>query len=232
MTGTFTELVCAIALFIAAHSIPSIRPIRSRLVRALGEGGYLGVYSMVSVSVTFWIIAAAVAVPYVEVWPMTIEAIWLTNVLMPISIWLLILGLTTANAMSIRVRPHQYDPRHPGGVAITRHPILLAIALWGIGHMAVNGGVGAVVLFGIATAFCFFGCIVLDVRRRREFGETEWRRLAGRTSVIPFAAIAAGQRSMPWRDVFGWRLLAALALYLALLSLHEPVIRVSPLPPL
>lgn len=230
MTGTFTELVLAIALFFVAHSVPSIRPLRARLVEALGENGYIGIYTMVSVSATFWIIVAATQAPYVELWPMSPASLWAPNILMPISAWFLLAGLTTPNAMSIRIRAHEFDPAKPGIIAVTRHPILGAIALWGISHMAPNGDVGSVILFGLASGFCFFGCVVLDVRRRREFGPEGWAMLAGGTSVIPFAAILTGRTAMPWRDAFGWRLAATAAVYLLVISLHEPILKVSPFP--
>lgn len=230
MTGTFTELVLAIALFFVAHSVPSIRPLRARLVEVLGERGYLGIYAMVSVSATFWIIVAATQVPYVEIWPMSPAGLWVPNVAMPVAVWLLVTGLTTPNAMSIRIRAASFDPARPGVIAVTRHPILWSIALWGISHMVPNGDVGSLVLFGLATAFCFFGCVVLDVRWRREYGPEGWAKLAGGTSVIPFVAILAGRAGMPWRDIVGWRLAATVLAYLVLINLHAPILRVSPFP--
>ncbi|MBM3513050.1 MAG: NnrU family protein [Alphaproteobacteria bacterium] len=231
MTGTLTELVVAILLFIVTHSVPSIRPLRARLVDMLGESGYLSVYAMVSVSATFWISVAATQVPYVEVWPMTVAATWVPNLLMPVSGWLPISGLTTANAMSIRIRADEFDPARPGVVAITRHPILWAIALWGLSHMAPNGDMGSLVLFGMASGFCFVGCVVLDVRRRREYGPEKWAQLSGATSVVSFAAILAGRAGFPWREALGWRLAATILAYVLLISLHQPVLRVSPFPP-
>jgi uncharacterized membrane protein len=72
---------------------------------------------------------------------------------------------------------------------------------------------------------------VLDVRRRRELGPETWSALSATTSSIPFAAILTGRAAMPWRDVVGWRLAAAAPVYVTLISLHEPILWVSPFPP-
>ena len=75
--------------------------------------------------------------------------------------------------------------------------------------------------------------VAIDRRLKRSLGDAEWERLARRTSLVPFAALASGR----WRpsDVdanaeFLVRLLGGAALYVTLLSLHEPIIGVSPFP--
>ena len=231
MTGTFTELGLALLLFIGAHSLPSVRPLRAYLADQLGESGYLWIYSMVSVSCTFWIVVAAIAAPPLELWPMTVAGMWVTDAAMVLSTWLLMIGLTSPNPLSIRVQAAAYDPADPGAAAVTRHPILWSIAVWGLAHLAANGDGGSALLFAGSAAYCMAGATVLDARRRREMGESEWRRLAAPTSFVPFAAILSGRSGMPWRAVCGWRLVAAAAVYVLALQLHRLVLGVSPLPP-
>ncbi len=50
------------------------------------------------------------------------------------------------------------------------------------------------------------------------------------TSVLPFAALASGRAKVGLREIGVWRLLAGVALYLALLLAHEPFIGRSALP--
>ena len=60
MTGTgWLDLAMAFVLFLASHSLPARPAVRSRLVAALGEAGYLVLYSAVSLLALTWLIVAA-----------------------------------------------------------------------------------------------------------------------------------------------------------------------------
>jgi hypothetical protein len=56
--------------------------------------------------------------------------------------------------------------------------------------------------------------------------------LSRRTFLAPFAALAVGGSRPSSRKISLFRLGAAVGLYVALLTLHEHVIGVSPFPPL
>src|SRR3974377_2122081 len=60
-------LVLATAVFIATHFVPST-PLRPGLVAALGEKGYLGLYSLVALAGLGWMIWAYARVPYDRIW--------------------------------------------------------------------------------------------------------------------------------------------------------------------
>ena len=95
-----------------------------------------------------------------------------------------------------------------------------------------HGDLAYVLLFGFA-AFALLGMVAIDRRFRRVLGNAQWDRLARRTSLVPFAALADGRWRPAGVHINGEllvRLFAGAALYLALLSAHEPVIGVSPLP--
>src|SRR5690606_39998745 len=70
-----------------------------------------------------------------------------------------------------------------------------------------------------------------DLRRqRRRLGEAEWRRLAARSSNLPFLALFRSPRLPSLRRADLWRLAAALLLYALLYLAHGPVIGVPPAP--
>ena len=54
-----TELLVAIAAFLLAHVVPPAPPVRARLIGWLGQRVYLGAYSLLSVALIAWIVAAA-----------------------------------------------------------------------------------------------------------------------------------------------------------------------------
>lgn len=231
MTGTFTELIIAVAVFFASHSLPSMRGVRGHFTALLGERGFLAVYSAISAAATVWTIAAALRAPPVELWPMTVAGMWVAAVCLAPAALLLVWGLTTPNPLSVKIRPERFDPARPGALAITRHPLMWAFGLWGLGHLVPNGDAGTAVLFALLGGFGLMGCAILDARRSREYGLERWRELAAHTSAVPFAAIVAGRARMPWSLILSWRTILALALYIVAIVLHPMVIGVSPLPP-
>jgi uncharacterized membrane protein len=59
----------------------------------------------------------------------------------------------------------------------------LLLALWSGAHVAPNGDVAHVVLFGLFAGFALAGMGMADRRKRRLMGDAEWTRLAARTSL-------------------------------------------------
>ena len=71
--------------------------------------------------------------------------------------------------------------------------------------------------FGLIAALALGGTVLIDRKKQLALG-SNWQRLAGITSNLPFAALVAGRTRLRWRDI-GWlRPLAALLLYAVLYS--------------
>jgi uncharacterized membrane protein len=235
MTGHgWLDMAIAAILFVASHSLPVRPSLRRRLVDALGEAGYLALYSLVSLLALGWLIAVAGRAPYVEVWAFAPWQLWIPNLAMPVVCLLVAFGVATPNPLSFGGRAYQeFDPNKPGIAGITRHPLLWALGLWSASHLLPNGDLAHVLLFGGFAVFALLGMVAIDSRFKRALGKAEWERLARRTSLVPFAALADGR----WRPAglhidreHLVRVFAGTALYLALLSAHGPVVGVSPLP--
>ena len=225
-----SDLLLTIGVFIAFHLIPAIGPVRRLLVRALGMGLYVGLYSVVSVG-----LLVLVSVAYTNAdsdilwlqWPWTR---WVPVVVMPFACLLLVSTLSEPNRLSVGVKADRFDPEHPGIVSITRHPLIWALGLWAVAHLAPNGDSASVLLFGLFALLAFVGPWSLDRKKRRELGEEEWRQLSAPTSSIPFWAIVCGRTRLDLKGI-GWRRIAiAGLLYTVILWSHELLIGVSPLP--
>lgn len=221
LLGGWGELLAAIAVFLASHSIPARPTVRGRIVAAIGRPAYLVVYSAVSVLVLAWLIAAAARAPHVELWP---REPWQT--LVPVAtmlpaIVLIVFALTTPNPLSVNLRRSAgFDPEHPGIAGIVRHPILWALLLWSLSHLVPNGDLAHILMFGLFAALSLAGMAMLDRRMRRTLGDGEWRTLSRRTSNMPCAALSRGWRPrVTGRDLL--LLVGAVALYLALMAGHE-----------
>lgn len=228
--GGWGELLAAFAVFLLSHALPARPALRAPLARALGERGYLLLYSAASLAALAWLVAAAWRAPYVGLWDYAPWQAWAANALMLPAILLLAFGVGAPNPLSFGGTAAGFDADRPGVVGLARHPLLWAIALWAVAHALPNGNLAQAGLFLAFAGFALLGMRVLDKRRRRQLGEAEWRRLSARTSLWPGAALLAGR----WRPRGGpgpARLAAALLLWLALLALHPAVVGVSPLPP-
>ncbi|GAA0568113.1 NnrU family protein [Craurococcus roseus] len=228
--GGWGELFVAFAAFLLSHALPARPALRRPLAAALGERGYLLTYSLVSLAALAWLIAAAGRAPYVALWGPAPWQAWVPNLAMPAACLLVAFGLGAPNPLSFGGRADGFDPERPGVAGVSRHPLLLALALWAGAHAVANGDLAHVALFGAFAGFALLGMRIIDRRKRRLIGAGEWNRLAARTSGWPLAALVDGR----WRPSAlpePWRLGLGLLLWLALLALHAPVVGVSPLPP-
>ncbi|WP_297774445.1 NnrU family protein [uncultured Roseovarius sp.] len=215
------EFIVAFGVFFLSHSVPVRPSVRAHLVDRLGQRGFTLAYSVLSLAVLGWVIAAAGRAPFVPVWGW---ATWQPHVTLTLMLAVcLILGLAIGrpNPFSFGgARNHLFDPERPGLVRITRHPMLLALALWAFGHMIPNGDLAHVILFGSFAGFAVLGRVLIDRRKRREMG-AEWLRLdkavraQGPSPARPLVAVL--------------RLTLGVALFMLLLGAHPYVFGVAPL---
>jgi uncharacterized membrane protein len=225
-----TEFLAAIALFVVAHVVPPAPPVRKRLIAWFGRRAYMAGYSVVSLGLIVWIIAAAHRAPYVPLWS---PAPWQTLVpivVMPFAAWLLVAGLAEANPLSVSLRFAGPGTAPGPAAAVTRHPVLWAFLLWAGSHLVPNGDVVSLILFGGMALLAIAGLFVVDSRARRRLGDERWAALAAKTSVVPFAALLTARACLRLSLRLVLSVLAALALYLwFLLQGHAWLIGVDPL---
>ncbi|KIZ39801.1 MULTISPECIES: NnrU family protein [Rhodopseudomonas] len=227
----WAEFVAAFAVFLLSHAVPTRPSVRAVLVKALGERGFLLAYSGVSVIILAWLIAAAGRAPVVVLWPFAHWQMWAPNLAMPLACMLAAFGVGAANPLSFGGHPNRrFDPAHPGIIGVVRHPLLWAIALWSGSHVVPNGDLAHVFLFGVFALLAFAGMVVIDRRKRRQFGAEAWTNMTQRTSFWPFAALIRRR----WRPrvlrIDPKRIAIGLLAWLVLLLAHPPLIGVSPLP--
>ena len=184
------QFLAAMGLFLALHSVPAIPSIRQILVSRLGRRLYLALYSLASLASLTWVFYAAFNLDYVEIWPPAAWQAWIALILTPVALFLLVAGLCSPNPASITFRQGEAPPG--AIVAITRHPVLWGFILWSGSHVAANGDVRGLMLFGALGVFAALGILMAERRGRRRLGEA-WSGLASKTSVLPLAAIASGR---------------------------------------
>ena len=229
-----TGLVAAAAAFVLLHLIVSGTKVRDALTGAIGQGPYMGLFSLASLGLLVWLgfafAAASGAGGDTVYWSGVPATRWVQLVLQLIAFLFVVVGLTTPNPTSVRqeARLESRDVIR-GMLRITRHPFLWGVTIWAAGHLLVNGDLAGIILFASMLILALLGTISIDAKRKRALGAT-WDAFAERTSNLPFAAIAAGRQSFRLGEIGWWRIALALAIWAALIAGHGYVFGVPALP--
>jgi uncharacterized membrane protein len=214
------SLIAAGAVFVGIHLFIAGTRLRDRIVAAIGEQPYLGLFSLLSIASLTWLILAYRAAPRLLLWPTPPGLRAVAIALMLVAVALVVIGLTTPSPTATGgTGALDREEAARGILRVTRHPFLCGVALWAALHLLVNGDSASLALFGTLLVLAIIGPPSIDAKRRRAFGD-RWRRFAARTSVLPFAAIAAGRNALRLGEIGAWRVALALAAYGALLTFH------------
>ena len=212
------HLAVATLAFLATHFVSST-PLRATLVAAIGERGYLGVYSLVSFAALGWMIWAYVRAPFEPLWQVPGLRL-LPAVVMPFAVVLIGCAYSTRNPTAIGQAAAMKNSEPARGIIrVTRHPLMWGVILWGAVHVLARGDLASLVFFGGFVALAGLGTVLIDARKARSLG-ADWQGFAAVTSNVPFGAIAGGRNRFVFGEI-GWkRLGAALAAYVVLLLAH------------
>lgn len=204
MDTTTAIAVWGIAFGASHLGLSSLR-VRPRLVAVLGEAGYLGLYSVVSLG-TF--------VPMVQAWLGGIHGgglLWNLRGVPAVHIPMLLLSwlaFTLALAALVQPSPASLGPRATtrsrGLTRVTRHPLFIHVGIWALTHVVLNGFVNDVLFFGGVFVVGLLGCIHQDARKR--ITAPDLAEFFAETSLLPFAAILAGRnrlvlQELPWTAI-------------------------------
>jgi len=213
-----TLIVVFSALFVVTHLGMSHGAIRESLVAKLGQWPFRGLYSLVSfltlgpAAVLWWQNRHLGPVLW-EFNPWVERGIAL--VLMLFAIELIVLML--ANPSPASMMPGSYEPR--GILRVTRHPMNMGFALFGLAHMLANGTVGDIAFFGSFFVIGIVGPYHLDARLKKERGE-DFAEFCRQTSVIPFVDILRGRTKFRADEISFPLFLIGVVLYVVLVIFH------------
>jgi len=210
------HLLLATVVFLGIHVLPST-PLRAQAVKVLGEGPYLGLFSLLSAAGLVWMSVAYARTPMDALWP----ALHLVPVyLLPFAFVLLACGLLARNpTLAGQAAALKRGDAARGILRITRHPVMWAIMLWAGAHLLALGSIRSVVFFGGLLLLAAAGTTLQDARKAKAPGD-DWKRFAAATSNIPFLAIAQGRTRLVWREIGWWRPAAGLVLFGLVLYFH------------
>lgn len=207
---SLTQLVVANVLFVLSHFAMS-HPLRAPMVRALGDKGFMGVYSLVSLGLFAWIVVAFRAVGPSPA-PAG-NAAWIVASLLTVVATALLIGSFKGNpALPDTSVDAVARAEATGAFAVTRHPMMWAIALWGAAHLAAWPSARTLVTAGAMVVLALVGSHLQDRKKQVLLGAA-WHGWEAKTSYWPrlgkLGALGAG----PW--------IGGTALWLAATWAHE-----------
>jgi uncharacterized membrane protein len=146
-----TILVLGLALFIATHSLVSLRDLRAGLILELGKPVYntlFGIASVIEVGLIAWGYSLYRATEYTQIWSPAAAMRHVTVGLMLIASILL-----TAYAIPSHIK------------ARVKHPLIAATKTWALAHLLSNGDLGSIILFGALLAWAVYAFVSAKHRK-------------------------------------------------------------------
>jgi uncharacterized membrane protein len=220
-------LVASIAL-VGTHVVPSIPSVRARIVSAIGEKAFSGVYSLLAIACIGTMVWAFNRVPQNFLWVPSAGLRHIPSVLMPIAFFLAVGGLLTRNPTTFGMEGQlQAQTPATGIVRVTRHPFLWGVVIWSVAHILANGDLGSLIFFGGFFFLATVGMVGIDRKRAARYGD-EWQQFVSVTSSVPFVAILSRRNTLRLGEI-GWKiLLIAVVSYLGVFAGHRWLFGVVP----
>ena len=145
-------LVGGLALFFGAHLIPTLPALRTRVVGVIGSRPYSGLFALLSLAALVLIVFGYGQMQGLgrgnpQLW---VPPSWTKHVTMLLMVPAVV--LLVAAYVPSRIR------------TAVRHPMLMAVMLWALGHLLSNGDLASVLLFGTFLAYAVYDMISASQR--------------------------------------------------------------------
>jgi len=196
MSPTLSIVLLWIA-FTATHlGLASVR-VEPKLRAKLGDVAFLGLYSAVALALFVPLMTIYFGNRHAGPWLWTVEVGPALRVLLYLG---MTLGLILAVGSLLRPSPASLLPNAPAEVRgvyrVTRHPLVLGLALvWAL-HLVPNASTADVAFFGGFLLFSLAGAWHQDARKLHA-GDPKIREFIGATSFLPFGRGLGGFADLP-----------------------------------
>lgn len=183
-------------LFAGFHIGLSAAPFRDKM-----GNGFQGLFSLTAL-VTFafliysFVKTKAMGTLFIPVGSENQIIVGICNLLMILSFILLIGGF--ANRTPVGMGDNEIVAA--GIVRITRHPMNMAFALFGLAHLLTNRYPGDWLFYGGFVIFGFLGALHQDQKKIKQRGEA-MKTFINQTSIIPFVAILTRKQKFSFSEL-------------------------------
>ncbi|MBL9034169.1 MAG: NnrU family protein, partial [Rhodospirillaceae bacterium] len=135
-------LVLGLVLLIGAHLVPANRRLRAGLAAKLGENGYKGAFSLISLAGLVLIVIGYGQAPRDQIF----QASETARLFLPVGMAIAFILMATAYV--------------PGRLRrLLKHPMLAGVLIWSVLHLLANGDLASNVLFGSFAVWSVFAII-------------------------------------------------------------------------
>ncbi len=165
--GLTVEII-GLIVFLGAHVFVSMRGEREALIKRIGRGPYLGLFTLVSI-VGLVLIGYGFARYRAEgLIPLWYPPAW-TRQIVVVLMWPASIAVVAAYI--------------PGDIKrVLKHPMLVGVKLWAFAHLCANGDLGGIILFGSVLAWAVYDRITL--KRRSDSGAPSIPVGGGKNDII------------------------------------------------
>lgn len=203
------SLAAASLALVGTHFALS-HPLRAPLVARIGEGGFLGLYSLVAAACMMWMVFAFRAAPAADLDGS--YSGWITATIVTLPALVLFLGSLMRNPAFPGAG--EAAARKPTGVfAVTRHPMMWGFALWAFAHIVIDWSIRSTIVGFAVLVLALVGAHFQDRKKAALMGAA-WEEWAAKTSYWPKFERIFGAGAMLW--------LAAISVWLIVTWLHVP----------
>jgi uncharacterized membrane protein len=194
-----TSVIIATVAFVGTHFLMS-HPLRAPMVARLGEGAFMGVYTIVSFVTFGWMVWALWAVgPEGFLW-VAPNWLWPVSAIVMLAASILLAGSLIGNPALPGMPGGTGEPR--GVLAITRHPMMWSFALWALVHALIWPQPSTLVLAAGIAILALGGAVGQDAKKTR-LRPGFWPHWKARTGFVPFTGPAPLRAMWPGRIVLG-----------------------------
>lgn len=204
------SLAAASTALVGTHFALS-HPLRAPLVKAIGEGPFMGLYSLVAAACMVWMTLAFRAAPPADLGG-TGEAAWIAATVLTLPALALFLGSLRGNPALPAPGAAAAMARPPSGVfAVTRHPMMWGFALWALSHLVLWWSWRTMIVGSAVLILALVGAHFQDRKKAALMGAA-WSDWQAQTSYWPRWGTLLGAGVALW--------LAAIVAWLLLSWLH------------
>lgn len=193
----YLMLIIACAVFVGSHFLMS-HSWRAAMVKAFGNNGFLGVYSLVSLGSLIWMVLAFSDAPTgTTYWDMG-DTGWIISSLLTLLGAVLYSGSMSANPALPSPSAQRYSARKPVGVfLVTRHPMMWSFALWGIAHILIAPRSENFIFLGSIIFLALVGAKAQEEKKAPLMG-AKWDSWLRSTSYWPSLSGFVRVGPLPW----------------------------------
>lgn len=199
MDQALISLLAASIALVGTHFAMS-HPLRAQLVGALGQGGFMGVYSLVSLGCIVWMYFAFTAVEPAAppLWAGFDSVSWGIASALTLIAMVLYAGSMSGNPALPAPGAEEAAQADPKGVfAVTRHPMMWGFALWAAAHIIAAPTARTLIVATTVLFLALVGAHMQDRKKRTLMGAA-WAGWEAKTSYWPRWTKIVGVGVMPW----------------------------------